>query len=277
MEPDRDLPVADVDVIGVLLLGVGRCVREYAARNDGNAVGPQLVDVHVVRDPRILLDHGVQANGEFGAQGNIDDQVFGGTDRIGPVRRASGDAGAAGKPVELRLVRDVSHRAAQRAGPVERTLRSAQDFHPVNVDQGEIGEQRRVVHVGGHRRHRRHPVVPERSGIHIDAAHLDVRGCPLISGAPIHQRHAGYGPQKFRRRLDLAVLDLLPGDRGDVVRDVEHLFVPTGRRDDDLGQGLGLGVHGGRRCRLGLRSPRQQGRAHGRRAEKIELFHASPP
>ena len=55
------------------------------------------------------------------------------------------------EPGEVRRVLDKANRAAERARSVQRTLRSAQDFHVVEVLQAQINEQRCVIDIGSDR------------------------------------------------------------------------------------------------------------------------------
>jgi hypothetical protein len=153
--------------------------------------------------------------------------------------RAAVDAG----PRERGLRRDVTHRAALGAGAEQRTLRSAQHFHAIDVE----GFRQRFVGIEGERAHLDRRVVEvdtggagaARAG---NATDRDVVGA---GGIEIHSRSEAGDLGKV---LDAAQVEVLLGERGHADRHLAQAFLAARCRDDDF-----LQADGRRRLLGGLR------------------------
>ena len=170
-----------------------------------------------------------------------------------------------------RVARDEAHRAAERAGAVERALRTAQHLDPLDVAQQEVGENRRLVDIGRDRRDRGGRVVAQRVAIDIEAANPDLVDRAGIAEAPVDHRDAGDRAQQFGAVEGLRRLDLVAAHRGDVVGHVDHaLLPPRGGNGDDRPfvrilrrlAGVGVVLRLERRC--------QRRRGEQRPAERLD-------
>ena len=130
----------------------------------------------------------------------------------------------------VRAARQVAHRTGQRAGAVQRPLRSEQHLDPLDVVQPEVDRERDVAEVG------RDPVVVvvarrlravQRVGV--QAAHDDHVAAPRPL---VDYRETGRPARQLRQVVDGPPLDVGPGDRRDAHRDLLQRLLDAGRGND---------------------------------------------
>ena len=163
----RGTAIGLLDEVGVLLAAVDRAVVERAVRGERRTVAVEHVDLAVVGDAREVVDRGVQAQGQGIGQREVEGGRTGAADAVGMVDARSAQAYPAAEGIEFGFAQDEAHRAAERARTVQRALRAAQHFDALDVGEQEVGEQRRLVDIGGHGRGGRHRVVAERRAVDV--------------------------------------------------------------------------------------------------------------
>ncbi len=207
-----------------------------------------------------------------------DREVIAGT-HIDAVILADGRLGIAGV-VAFRLLGDVTHRATDRAASVQSALRSAIDFHPLEVQQVELrGHRRREVNVidinadAGLER--------EVEIVLADAANecgLGIAECRL-RGPETGVRH---GVSDIRRGDEAAQFDVVRRDGRDGYRGLLQTLLAVAGRDHHFLEGPGTGgvaVVGRRDLGNGARRQKSQcaDRRRRQRAARVELEHRFPP
>ncbi len=141
--------------------------------------------------------------------------------------------------ISLGLLGDVTHRATEGAAPEQCALRTAQNFHALEVHEVELrGHRRRVVNVID---------VDGNAGLEreveiILADATDVRGLGISEGclrlpeACVRDRQGDVG-----RTGKAALLDILGSDGADGDRGLLQILLPVAGSDDDLFEAAGGG------------------------------------
>ena len=132
--------------------------------------------------------------------------------------------------LRIRLVSDHPQRAGLRAGAVERALRPAQRFHPLDVDEPRIGTaaalgDRLLIEIKPRRGHG-----PELEAGARDATEHDGRA----AGLAIADRQARDEPRVVVHLLQAPDRDGLGVERGDRLRNILQAFRAACRGDDHL-------------------------------------------
>ena len=259
----------DFYIVGVLLVPVAGAIVQYllvagfagvyailAVGNQGFAETVEAVGVDVV-DHAVVVDAVDEAaHGEIVAHGDIGH-------RVEIVVVAAGAIGLAVIALDLALelfsmwlVGDIAHGAADGAGAVQGALGAAQQFHPLQVLEHEVGEYRGIVHVGGNRGYRVQGDVTVEAVVDVNAANDDAVDRAGVAVAAVHHGYAGHGPQQLGLVLDLLVHQLRPLHGRNIVGDVLDRDPARGRGDDHFLQFVG-------RLRQGRMTVRQQRTACG--------------
>nr|GEU28071.1 probable solanesyl-diphosphate synthase 3, chloroplastic [Tanacetum cinerariifolium] len=289
-------------VVGPVQVEGGDVLRieplEVQRRRDGQRAdrfplerGPQLlvavaVDVagHLVAVAVDLVDIAARALGlDADAQGEFVGNQRKIAHHVGGIAGAAAfGAGRLGVGGELALVhsRFVGHEldgAAHRAGAVQRGLRTAQHFHPVDIEKARLDiahgvdvahRDRRVAQVHAHR---------GGAGRGADAADFDIRGAG--PGAAVaaggRKRDIGHHARQVRDVADMFFLQLLAGDGGNTHCHLGRIFLALlrghGHHFDLVGDRRGRGL------RLGAVGPCGQGRHDGTEHDRLPYFHAFSP
>ena len=132
--------------------------------------------------------------------------------------------------VEVRTVRQVADRAAQRAGTVERALRPKQDFDALKIVQLEVDEERDFAEIG---RDRAATIIVAVTGIDrvgVEAADNDRVALTATAINNVDTRNIGEGVSKILKAL---FFDLGTADGRNIERHVlDSLGAARGRNND---------------------------------------------
>ncbi|MBV6418364.1 MAG: hypothetical protein CMLOHMNK_03183 [Steroidobacteraceae bacterium] len=231
---ERGAPVPDFDRVGVLLHVILGVVAQHPVRRDRNAVGIEPVEIHVIGESRVVEPRAGDAQRRGFAERNVDDSVDAVADIVRAVHFRAGGGDAAGELAGLRGARDVAHGAAEGARAVQRALRTAQHFDPLDVLQQEVRVDGRLVEIGRHRRDGRELVVAIGGTVRVHAADHDAVDDAGVAVTAIDDRDAWHGAHQVSVIEDLPAFEDISGDRRDVVGHIDHRFGAPRRRDDDL-------------------------------------------
>ena len=141
---------------------------------------------------------------------------------------------------EAGLHRDVAHRAALRPGAEQRSLRTAQHFDAVEVeelDQRIVGIEAQIAHLN-------RGIVDVDSGGSRSTTRGDAANRDLVRLAGV-EGHSGREPDDVREVLDALLVDRVLVDGGNADRYSTDAFLSTRRRHYDFRQGTRGGCVGG--------------------------------
>ena len=133
-------------------------------------------------------------------------------------------------PLGVRAARQVAHRPRQRAGAVQRPLRSEQHLHPLDVVQPQVDRQRDVAEVGGD------AVVVVVAGLLGAGQRIRVQAARdddvAAARALVDHRQAGRPARQLRQVPDGPALDVGAGHRGDAQRHLPQRLLDASCRHD---------------------------------------------
>jgi hypothetical protein len=220
-------------------------------------IGAEHIEIGLIDETRIVARSRIDAYREGLRERQVHHALDVFVGRVRVVGFAQSDFPPGVEAAGIGRVQHEADRAPQRSRAIEGTLRAAQHFHAIQILQAHVEKERRIVDIGGHRRHHRgRQSFLERQGLAVQPAHDQVAAVDAVERAFVGEVDSGHRVRETGHILNSGRRERLTAHGGDADGQILRGDRPAARRNDHLLQGgLPARARGrigrGRRCERG--------------------------